>query len=440
MAPPPTPEGERDQWPDPIARLLLLGQRRLRIARARHLLRSSLWFIPAIAFAISVGLSFTTTFIDRHLGASVSLPFGLAVDADSARGLLSLISSWMLTFIGLAFTMTIVILQLASAQFSPRVLGTLVRDRYSQLSLGIFVGTFAYAFLVMREVRSGSGQDFVPAISMATAFTLVLMSLGVFIRYVNHVAQSIRAGSVITTVADATRGVLDDILPRSIEASHAEDSWLYRTLPAPQSGVLVSFDEQSLVALAKRRNIVLEIVPGVGQFIPRGAPVVRVLGDPDALDRREVLGQIQIGAERTMRQDPTFGFRQLVDIAERALSPGVNDPTTAVEVIDHLHDLLRDMLGRDFPTGIHADPEGTVRLVVPTLSWHDFLRLAVEEIRHYGVNSLQVSRRLRTMLEDLRSVAPTEERSAIDHELALLHEVARQHFPEVMDAVAEPRR
>lgn len=431
--------GERDQGPDPIARLLQLGQRRLRIARVKHLLRSSLWFIPALAFTAAVCLSLATTFVDRHLGPSVSLPFGLAVDADSARGFLSLISSWMLTFIGLAFTMTIVVLQLASAQFSPRVLSTLVRDRYSQVSLGIFIGTFAYAFMVMREVRSGAGEEFVPAISMATAFALVLTSLGVFIRYVNHVAQSIRAGSVIRTVADATWQVFDERIGRTNHNAHSEDWWPYRTVAAPRSGVLLSFDEQSLVALAQRRNIVLEIVPGVGQFVPRNAPLVRVVGDPNWLDDSEVLGQIQIGDERTMQQDPAFGFRQLVDIAERALSPGVNDPTTAVQVIDQLHDLLRDLLHREFPTGIHDDEEGTVRLVVPTWSWEDFLKLAVEEIRHYGANSLQVSRRLRAMLEDLRSIAPTKDRSVIDHELALLHEVARQHFPEVEDA-ARARR
>lgn len=437
---PPTPVGERDQGPDPVARLLSLGQRRLRVARLKRLLRSSLWFIPAVAFTAAIGLSLITTFVDRHFGESFSLPFGLALDADSARGFLSLISSWMLTFVGLAFTMTIVVLQLASAQFSPRVLSTLLRDRYSQLSLGIFIGTFAYAFLVMREVRSGSGQEFVPAISMATAFTLVLLSLGVFIRYVNHVAHSIRAGSVISTVANATRAVLEEMLPRSESVPRDEDWWPYRTIPAPKSGVLLSFDAESLVVLAQRRNIVLEIVPGVGKFSPRGAPLVRIVGDSGALDEAEVLGQIEIGPERTMQQDPAFGFRQLVDIAERALSPGVNDPTTAVQVIDQLNDLLRDMLDRDFPTGIYVDASGTVRLVVPTLIWEDFLRLAVEEIRHYGANSIQVSRRLRTMLEDLRSIARTAERSAIDRELKLLHEVAKEHFPEVEDAVGEPRR
>jgi uncharacterized membrane protein len=402
------------------------------------MLRSSLWFIPALAFLAAVCLSLTTTFIDRHIGKSFTLPLGLAVDADSARGLLSLISSWMLTFIGLAFTMTIVVLQLASAQFSPRVLGTLLKDRFSQLSLGIFIGTFAYAFLVMREVRSGAGDEFVPAISMAVAFTLVLMSLGVFIRYVNHVAHSIRAGSVISKVAEATRHVLDERMPKSRYNAHAEDWWPYRTVPAPRSGVLLSFDEESLIALAQRRNTVLEIVPGVGQFIPRGAPLVRVVGDP-SLDESDVLSQLTIGPERTMEQDPAFGFRQLIDIAERALSPGVNDPTTAVQVVDQLHDLLRDLLHRDFPSGAYADTDGIIRLVVPTSSWEDFLRLAVEEIRHYGANSLQVSRRLRVMLEDLRTVAPNEERSAIDHELDLLHRVAKQHFPEVEDAAGGRR-
>jgi uncharacterized membrane protein len=415
-----------------MARLLLLGERRLRIAWLRDYLRSSLWFLPALAFSAAGALSLATTRIDHHLQPGVTSRFGLVIDAESARGLLSLISTWVLTFIGLAFTMTIVILQLASAQFSPRVLGTLLRDRFSQVSLGIFIGTFAYAFIVLRAVRSGGGEEFVPAISIGVAFSLMLVSLGVFIRYVNHVAQSIRAGSVIATVAKGTRRVLDDQYPERLVPAGAVEGWApYRTIPSDKAGLLRSFDVVGLVGLAQRYDVAVELVPRVGEFVPQGAPVVRVLGDSDDLPEADVLSQISLGEERTMQQDPEFGFRQLVDIAERALSPGVNDPTTAVQVIDQLHDLLRDILFREFPTGTHTDAEGSVRLVVPIASWVDFLKLGVEEIRHYGADSLQVSRRLRTMLEDLISVAPPQYRPALGHELYLLHEVARQHFPDV---------
>lgn len=134
-----------------------------------------------------------------------------------------------------------------------------------------------------------------------------------------------------------------------------------------------------------------------------------------------------------MHQDPAFGFRQLVDIAEKALSPGVNDPTTAVQAIDQLHDLLRELLFRHFPSGKYSDDDGNVRLIIPVPSWEVFLLLAVEEIRHYGAGSLQVSRRLRSMLEDLRSVAPGEYHQILDDELSTLHEVSRQHFPVVRD-------
>jgi uncharacterized membrane protein len=139
-----------------------------------------------------------------------------------------------------------------------------------------------------------------------------------------------------------------------------------------------------------------------------------------------------------MHQDPMFGLRQLVDIAERALSPGVNDPTTAVEVIDQIHDILRDTMFRRFPTGTHDDEEGTVRLVVPVVTWVDFLRLGVEEIRHYGADSIQVSRRLRVMLKDLLSIAPKQHRSVIEEELSVLHEVARRHFPDLAGRSRQP--
>lgn len=420
---PPRRRGKIDRsGRDPISRLLLVGERRLRIARVKDCLRSSLWFLPALAISAAVVLAVSTTTVDRH--TALTLPVGLVVDAESARGFLSLISSWMLTFIGLAFTTTIVVLQLASAQLSPRVLGTLMRDRYSQAALAIFIGTFAYSFMVLREVRSRGGDEFVPAVSLAVAFTLVLISLGVFIRYVNHVAQSIRAGSVITTVATATRQEFDAHFPRR-ERNVRSDRWSpYRTIPAPVGGLLRSFDRDGLVGLARRWDLVFEIVPEVGGFVPRGAPLVRVLGDSDSLDESDVLSQIRLGRERSMQQDPTFGFRQLVDIAERALSPGVNDPTTAVQVINQLHDLLRDLLSRQIPDGSHTDREGDIRLVVPTPSWVDFLRLAVEEIRHYGADSIQVSRSLAAMLEDLREVAPDGCRDAIDDELSRLRDEA----------------
>jgi uncharacterized membrane protein len=421
-----------------MAKRLLLGKRRLRLDWLREHLKASLWFLPALAFSAAALLSLGTTAIDQSLYPQVSLPFGLVLDADSARGMLSLISTWVLTFIGLAFTMTIVVLQLASGQFSPRVLGTLMRDRFSQTSLGIFIGTFAYTFIVLREVRSGTGEEFVPAISIGVAFSLMLISLGVFIRYVNHVAQSIRAGCVISTVAAMTRDSLDEQLPDSDHDARQQVWAPYRTIPAPQAGLLRSFDNESLVALASKFDVVMELVPGVGGFVPRGAPLVRVLGNPGQLRDSDVLSQISLGHERTMHQDPMFGLRQLVDIAERALSPGVNDPTTAVEVIDQIHDILRDTMFRQFPTGTHDDEEGTVRLVVPVVTWVDFLRLGVEEIRHYGADSIQVSRRLRVMLKDLLSIAPKQHRSVIEEELSVLHEVARRHFPDLAGRSRQP--
>jgi uncharacterized membrane protein len=417
-----------------LAKRLLLGKRRLRLDWLQDYLRSSLWFLPALAFSAAALLSITTTAIDEHIRSQLTLPFGLILDADSARGLLSLISTWVLTFIGLAFTMTIVVLQLASGQFSPRVLGTLLRDRFSQTSLGIFIGTFAYAFIVLRVVRSGKGgEEFVPALSVAVAFSLMLISLGVFIRYVNHVAQSIRAGSVIATVSKMTRKTLDDQLPDRNPQTSARTWRPYHTIPAPKAGLLRSYDEEALVELAASCDVVIELVPRVGGFVPAGAPLVRVLGDPTRLRPDDVTSQISLGEERTMHQDPTFGFRQLVDIAERALSPGVNDPTTAVQVIDQIHDLLRDTMFRVFPTGSHADHEGTVRLVVPVITWVDLLDLGVEEIRHYGADSIQVSRRLRVMLRDLLAVAPQQYRAAIENELSVLHDVARAHFPDLAD-------
>lgn len=410
---------------DTLSRLLLLGQRRLRLARIRTYLQTSLWVVPALTLSLAAVLSLVSTSIDRNVDTSGFLPLEIVSDAESARGILSLISSWMLTFIGLAFTMTIVVLQLASGQFSPRVLGTLLRDRYSQYAMGTFMGTFAYSFLVLRDVGTGTSSELVPAVSLAVAFGLVLVSLGVFVRYVNHVAQSIRAGSVIFTVADATRSVVDKLYPTKPHPPDPDEDWRpFRTIPAPIGGTLKSYDVDALVALARDAEAVFEIMLPVGDFVPRGAPLVRVVGRIDDVRAADLLPQIIIGRERTMQQDPAFGFRQLVDIAARALSPGVNDPTTAVQVIDQLHDLLRDMLHREFSDGFHHDADGVVRLVVPPASWETYLVLATEEIRHYGADSMQVERRLRGMLSDLHSAAPDDYLAAIERELTLLDAAA----------------
>jgi uncharacterized membrane protein len=218
-------------------------------------------------------------------------------------------------------------------------------------------------------------------------------------------------------------------LPDETRAVHTAPSLL---LKAERTGVVVSVDADRLLGVAQHGDRRLELVPAIGEFVPLGAPLARAWGawDPAAVD--EVRGSVTIDRERTVEQDPAFGFRQLVDVATRALSPGTNDPTTAVQVLDRLHDLLRRLADRRFPSAQRV-VDGRVRLVLPRPGWDDYVSLAVDEIRLAGEGQLQVVRRLRGMLDDLASVAPADRQPALRTGLAKLEAGVDRAFPTSRD-------
>ena len=205
-------------------------------------------------------------------------------------------------------------------------------------------------------------------------------------------------------------------------ASHRPD-----VIPADHSGVLVGIDRQRLVKLATDSGCVLHVVPGLGGFVPAGAPLVRIEGTPTGLDRRAVTDALRSGLERTLDEDLAYGFRLLVDMAERSLSDSeFLDPTTAVQCIDRLHDGLRQLAGRVIPDGLLRDDDGAVRVTIPTLDWNAYVHLAFDEIRLAGATSPQISRRMRAALDDLLDVAPAARRPPLLRQLSLLEEAVHR--------------
>lgn len=194
------------------------------------------------------------------------------------------------------------------------------------------------------------------------------------------------------------------------------------------------FDRKKLIEMAVQMDAVVEIVPAIGDFVPKGSELLRVHGGKES-DLDPLFEEITLGKERTMNQDPAFGFRQLVDIAEKGLSPSVNDPTTAVQCLDEIHDLLRMLADRPFPTGQWRDDEGNLRLVSPVRSWDAYIHLAFDEIRHYGNDSLQIHRRMRAILLDLLDVAPADRHEPLRLQLRLLDAVAERDIPDEEDRV-----
>jgi uncharacterized membrane protein len=409
----------------------------MRRFRVWDYLRSSLWFVPVLCVLGGVGLSFATIAFDRSF--STAVPRSLSGDPDAARAILMTVAASMVTLTGLVLTITMVVVQLAMGQFTPRVLRAILRDRPSQFAIGVFVATFAHAMLVMREVAAPSRTDpdgFVPDLAIVVAFVLVLVSIMVLVSYVHHIGQSLRVASLIDSVGDDTRKLLFKLYPDVHEGPESvTDKPLdppQQIVPAPAPGVLYKIDERELVQAAENTDVTIVLVPRIGDFVPQGAPVFNVHGGT-VVDGRRLLRAIAFGKERTLHQDLAYGLRMLVDVAVRSLSKSMGDPTTAVQAVDRLHDCLRQLVQRRFPSGRHCDSSGHLRLMTPELTWQGYVDIAMDELRQYAVSSIQVTRRLVAMLEDLADIAPVERRPPLLQQLELLRKMAWRAFPEQYD-------
>lgn len=376
---------------------------------------TSLWVLPAVFTLLAAALAFGTLSVDRAFQDESVFLWSFPGDAVSARSLLSTIASAMINFLALVFTITIVVLQLVSNRFTPRVLRTFLQDRVSQVALAMFVATFTYAVVVLRTVEGpGLDEDFIPTLSATVAFLLVLGSVAVFVRYIDHMARSIRISHITTAVGNDTAKAIDRLYGADRVGDHAAilaEPVRPSVLTARKKGVVVALDEEELVRWAVRKDCTIYVLPRVGDFVTRQAPLLEVVG-AEASD--ELRDHVRLAEERELSNDPAFGFRQLVDIAERALSPGTVDPTTAVQALDQLHDLLQDMAQRATPPNrLLTDDKDHTRVVARERTWNDFLDLAVDEIAFHGRDSVQVQGRLRDMLDDVGRVASPERGDSI---------------------------
>ncbi len=378
--------------------------------------RASLWLVPVLCVLGGLVLSFGTIAIDRAFDYEL-VPQWLTGGPDAALAILSTVAASMVSLAALVLTITMVVVQLAMGQFSPRIVQRILRDRPSQIAIGLFIATFAHSMLTLREVRFADPET-VPGLAIVVAYVLVLASIVALVLYVHHIGQSLRVSALIEMVGSRTRDLLDHQYSERTELGEAPDP---RRVLAPTSGVICEIRHDSLVEAAHRAGCSLDLVPSLGQFVPAGSTLFTVDGDPHDLDHEELTDAIVLGLERTLEHDAAYGIRMLVDIAERSVSESpFQDPTTAVQAIDRLHDCLRQLANRTFPDGTHRDRDGQVRLRVPTMSWDDFVVLAFEEIRIAGAGSPQVARRLAAALTDLLEVAPPGRRDVLTRQLELL--------------------
>lgn len=378
-----------------------------------HYLKTSLWLVPVLFVLGGIALSLITTSIDD--GSLV--PESITGDANAALQILYLISFAMLTLTGLVLSLVVVVVQLAMGVFSPRIVRQILQDRPSQAAIGLFAGTFTHSILAIREVRTTPDGGSVPGLAVVVALALVLACITTLVWYLNHIGQSLRVAALVGWVADDTIKTLGHIYPDPGPVPDLGPE----LIAAPRGGVVFMIDHDRLVALAERSDCCLELLWPVGDFVPTGAAFIRVHGEPARLPLAAVVRSVALGPERTLNQDVAYGIRMLVDIAERSVASGpFEDPTTAVQAIDRVHEILRQLVRRPLHSGEYHDASGTVRLVVPTMGWEGYVRISFDEIRQAGAGSPQVSRRLVAALDDLLTIAPPDRRAALEHQLVLL--------------------
>jgi uncharacterized membrane protein len=404
--------------------------RRFRIVQSAL---QSLWLVPVLCVLLGAGLSFATIAIDRASDYTL-IPKQFVGGPDAALAILSTVAASMVSLAALVLTITMVVVQLAMGQFSPRIVQRILRDKPSQIAIGLFVATFVHAVLAIREVTpNGDGTGTVPGLAVITAFVLVLASIAVLVIYVHHIGQSLRVSALIELVGDDTRALIDRIYADHGSGIPVDDD----VIPSTASGVVTYIGHEHLTAEACRADCVLELVPGLGEFVPAGAPLFRVDGDAAGLDADRVRAGVVLRLEPTLDQDAAYGIRMLVDIAERSLSESpYQDPTTAVQAIDRLHDCLRQLAGRPFPDGVHRDAAGTPRLRVRAMDWEAYVHLAFDEVRMVGAGSPQVTRRLLAALRDLEQIAPDDRQAPLVEQRRLLEDAVREQ----LDAPADIRR
>jgi uncharacterized membrane protein len=400
--------------------------------RWRHAARTSLVLWAGLSLAAAIACAPAVRWIDRETGLAI-----FRFSPDGARAVLGALAGSMLTFIVFVLSAMLIVVQLASGQLTPRVITLVFAMPRVKAALGVLTFTYAYTLSALGRI-----EDRVPHLHVSVAIILSLACIVAFFLFVQQLSSGLRPAAVMREVAARGREAIEEVYPPARAAAggvEAVDPEFPCACPATvvesvrTSGVLMAFSPADSVRLAAAAGAVVELVPQVGDFIATGDALFRVHGGKRPIAPAALRGCVAIGDERTLDQDPRFAFRILVDIANKALSPAINDPTTAVLALDQIHHLLLCLGRRQLDDGRVHDGDGALRLVYGTPDWADYVLLAVSEIRQYGAGSLQVDRRLRAMLDHLVEALPEARRPALRDELRLLGIAVRRGFRDEED-------
>lgn len=384
---------------------------------------ASLWFVPVCFVVAAIVLSRASVVIDHAQHFDRRSGVNLPSDAATMTVVASTIAAAMLTFLGVVFTTTLVAVQLASSQYSPRIVRLFVRSRLTQFTLGTFLATFVFALTSLLAIRQ-SGREEIPLLTFAITFVFVLGTLVMFVAFLHGMVRLLRVQHLLRLTADASLSVIEHAFPAAgayVDGSAPPASSSSRAVGlVPDHGrrhsphVLQAVDVAGLAALAARHDAWIELCVPVGGSVLSTGALARVHSrDPGSIADADLRHHVLLGHERSTLQDPGFGFRQLVDVASRALSPAVNDPTTAVQALHRITDLLVRIADRPDPTGWYTDDTDTARVHIPEPGFERLARLGLTELVAYGATAPQVTRALAAAYDELAAAASPGHREVV---------------------------
>ncbi|MDQ4100552.1 MAG: DUF2254 domain-containing protein [Chloroflexota bacterium] len=410
--------------------------------------QDSLWLIPALGTLFCGALAFGLVWLDHRLaltGGVEGLSWVFTGGSEGARGVLSAIAASIITVTATIFSIAVVAMQLASGQFTPRVLRQFTGDRANQIVLAVFIGTFTYSMLVLRTVRSeaDAGGTFVPLLAVAVAIILSLVCIGLLIFFIHHAARSIQVSVIIDTAADDTADLVRHHFREQpgtgfdLNAPRLPDGESFE-LCCRWGSYVQDLDEGNLLALARDHDLTIHVLEPVGAFAYDGAVLARVwpAAHVDAEVDRQLHNTFVTGIERTLHHDVAFGVRQLADIAIKALSPGINDPTTATHAVDRLGGILT-LAGRRLPPARILTVDGRPAVFLPTITFEELLDLSYTQIRHFGAGDVVFISHLLVTLRRISDLVPPERHGALRRHTLLARDEARTALtmPEDIEAV-----
>jgi len=392
----------------------------------------SFWGVPALYAAVAIATGFTIPVLEVRIFPGFISPMSVS----SATAIYSSIASGMIALTGIVFSLAFVMVQFSATAYSPRLVVWVARDRVILHSLGIFIATFLYGVAALAGIdRRGSGH--VPFFSVCLEVALLLASVGMFIALINRVGL-LQINRMLAFTGDQGRKVISTLYPQlDSTAGLVTRSDDVGSLPPTQTlthhggpHVIQAVDVASLVSLAKTFDGIIQAVGAVGDTVIELTPVLHVYAARGPIPEKKLRNGIELGKQRTFEQDPKYAIRLLVDIAIKALSPAINDPTTAVQALDEIEDLLLRLGQRRLEIGRYRDSEGKLRLIVPFPTWDDLLLLAFDEICSSGATSMQVMRRMNALVANLIQTVPKERQPALELWAARLKAMITRYFPE----------